>query len=159
MIDEKEVVAKLLEIEDDKIKEACDIIRKSTRDIRSYLAHIVASVCDVDVEQMLKESHDVNIIHARWLFWYAYRYLTQESHKTIADRYKYIRRFATSGVGIAIANMTQMISQEPTWTKRWNIVKKVVKTTQNSFDFDENQKDVEIVLTAPKGVKVKVKQE
>jgi len=155
IVDEEKIKSDLSTIEKDTIENVCNLLRQQNKATYMYLADYVASVCDVDKDEMLSDTKHLCNSHARWLYWYAYRYMTKESYDAIAKKGESYRRFTESCVGICVAKMSMMIEQEAIWKKRWAIIKRVVKVILGNMceePYDEQILTLKVI--APKGVKV-----
>ena len=145
--------------ENERITMECinDALRNYEGRIRTYLAQFVASVCNVDIDKMFSESNCLDVAQARWLFWYAYRYMTGETYEKIGKLSEpiYGKRFTRVGVASSVNKMYELIEQQPIWRKRWTIVKHIIKT-QNDLMFE---RPVPITITIPKNVELKIKKE
>lgn len=142
-------------IEDETIEKACALLSSYNNKIRDYLACFVSSLCDVEFSELLYDTKHLNVVKARWLYWYAYRYLTNDSFDTIARMTSQNRKFATSCVGSSCAKMSRMIDIEPVWNKRWQILKRIIKIA-NKTSLNESQT---IRITYPRNIKIELKQE
>jgi hypothetical protein len=136
----------------DGIDHILDVIRSYEYDIYDYLAETVAALCDVDVDVMLSGSEKVYVSQARALFWYAYRYMTNETYEKIANMTSRYHTFARVSVGQSINKMGVMIENEPLWRKRWVIIKSIIKLR----DQDTNTVVDTITITIPKHLRDKV---
>lgn len=154
---EEEIRANLEENE--RITMTCinDTLRNYEGRIRIYLAQFVASVCNVDVDKMFSENNCLDVAQARWLFWYAYRYMTGETYEKIGKLSEpiYGKRFTKVGVAASVNKMYTLIEQQPIWRKRWTIIKRIIKM-QNEIDFEP---PLPITITIPKNVELKIKKE
>jgi len=112
-----------------KIENAIDSLGEYDNDIVQYIAEIVSSVCNVDIQRMLSNDRMLPVVHARWLYWYAYRSLTKHTYGRISEdtSQRCTKKYTEAGVGIGINKMSAMIDQDPVWRKRWGVVKRVVK--------------------------------
>lgn len=148
-------------LENDNIEKACEYLRKYEGDIEDYVADIVASLCNVDVDKMLSDTSVAYLAQARWLYWYALRYMTNETYDKIAERTtrKSEYRFTPNGIGQSINKMSAMIINEPMWTKRWIILKRIIKLRETVIKEKGEMETVTMKIIAPKGVKVELKNE
>ena len=154
---EEQISEHLANIEEYHLRQACKHLTLYERDIQDYLAQCVAAVCDVDLEQMFNSNDRVNLAHSRWLYWFAYKYMTKEPCKRIAERtHRYGKTYTQQSIARCVAKMGMMIENEPLWQRRWNIIKKVIKT-QNKMTEETLTKPVRIIV--PKNLKVELKQE
>lgn len=155
MVSENDEIKKANELEDQMLGTICETIRKYNVLSAKHLASITAELCGVDVEEMLHDtSHRMNS-EARYLYWFAYRYLTEESYSSIAKK-PWQRRFTEQCVGAAILRMGNLIGANTIWTKRWVILKHVIKgilehKPKQSELFDD---EVTIRIISPKNVHI-----
>lgn len=142
----------------DSIDKILSALRHHELDMQEYLADTVAALCNVRKETMLGGSEKAYIAQARWLFWYAYRYMTGETLEKIANMTLLNggHKFTTCGIGQSINKMTILISSDPLWEKRWNIIKRIIKLRDAK---QEEPQDTTIVVRVPKGLKEKIKFE
>lgn len=148
-------------LENDNIEKACEYLRRYEGDIEDYVAEIVASLCNVDVDKMLSDTSVAYLAQARWLYWYALRYMTNETYDKIAERTmsKTPYRFTPNGIGQSINKMSAMIVNEPIWTKRWIILKRIIKLRDTVVKEKIETETVTMKIIAPKGVKLELKNE
>ena len=135
----------------------CDTLANYERCIRVYLAEFVASMCNVETERMFSNDSHLDVAQARWLFWYAYRYMTNETYEKIGKLSSelYGKTFAKVSVAESVNKMYNLIEQQPIWRKRWTIIKRIIKL-QNEMVFEPQ---VPITITVPKNVEVTIKKE
>jgi chromosomal replication initiation ATPase DnaA len=133
--------------------EAVQHLAKTNQDSIDYIADCVAALCDVSKKVMLSNTQVLHNVRARYLYWYACRYMTNESYEKISmmsqqnDGYKHTASAISSG----IKKMSSMIEDEPLWNKRWLAIKSVIK---EQFHIETN-KEV-ILVKIPKALKGKV---
>lgn len=148
-------------IENDMVNNICDMVRSYNRSVQDYLAEIVAELCEVSVEDMMNKEDRLHCNHARWLFWYAYRNMTNDTFEHIATvTEKYGRRYTLQGINSAVNKMSSLITDNTVWTKRWIVIKRIIRTrdTNLEFDFGQNQ-DIpsdRIFISIPRELKGKV---
>lgn len=130
MMDEREMIEKSSEAELKAIRDACKALQGYDKQIKNHLAQLVASLCGVGYREVMEDTTKVKSKHARWLYWYAYKQLTNESCEAISRLSLNHRYFHTSTITTAITKMSMMISEEPIWKKRWNIIKRVISEVQ-----------------------------
>ena len=108
---------------------------------------------------MLTNSSVAYLAQARWLYWYAIRYMTNETYDKIAVRTtaKSGCSFTPNGIGQSINKMAALINSEPIWVKRWTIIKRIIKLRDAPANGFEPQETVTMYVTAPKGIKVEIK--
>lgn len=154
---EEEIKQNLEENERITMKCVCDTLSAYGGRIRLYLADFIASLCNVEKERMFSSCNDLDVAQARWLFWYAYRYMTGETYEKIGKLSKpiYGKAFTKVGVAASVNKMYTLIEQQPIWRKRWTIVKRIIKL-QNEMEFEPQ---VPITITIPKNVELKIKKE
>ena len=148
-------------LENDNIEKACEYLRGYESDIEEYLAEIVASLCNVDAKEMLSDTSVAYLAQARWLYWYAIRYMTNETYDKIAERTraKSSYKFTPNGIGQSINKMSSMITNEPIWTKRWVIIKRIIKMRDVVVNERDGNETLTMRIIAPKGIKVELKNE
>ena len=148
-------------LETENIEKACDLLRQHESRIEDYMADIVASLCNVDCAEMLTNSSVSYLAQARWLYWYAIRYMTNETYDKIAMRTtaKSGCKFTPNGIGQSINKMALLVAQEPIWVKRWTIIKHIIKLRDTVIKEKGDMETVTMKIIAPKGVKVELKNE
>lgn len=156
MISDSEITTRLDDIDHNTIDKVCDLLRQYNTSTQMYFADMVASVCDVNTNDMLVDTKHLHNSHARWFFWYAYRYMTNENYDCIALLTKKHRRFSQSCVGMCVGKMSVMIEKMPIWNKRWTIIKRIIKTINNHYTKDNIQETITLKVQPPKGVDVKL---
>lgn len=136
----------------DSIEDILSAVRQHDIDIMAYLADTVASLCNIERKDMLKGCGEAHLAQPRWLFWYAYRYMTGETLEKIADMTEKCggHRFTTNGIGQCVNKMSKMISSEPMWTKRWTIIKRIIKLRDAGIN---KKSDSTITINVPKELK------
>ena len=151
MVDDK-VVSELKESQDFHIKKAVEHLQLCEKDINKYLSDFVAALCEVPKNSMLSNTHVVYCAHARYLYWYAYRYMTNESYEKIAAMScESGHKYTQSAIATGVNKMSTMIEEEPLWNKRWLIVKRIIK-----LQWQDETIDNTIVIQVPKDLKGKV---
>ena len=117
------------------------------------LAEKTCELCNVTIEEMFTDtSHSKEYsAHARWLFWYAYRYITGESCKKIAQSTFFgTRKYSASTVIAALNTIGIKMATEPIWHKRWKLLKQEIKENITDVEIVE---DNTIVISVPKGMR------
>ena len=154
---EEEIRNELEQNESIAIQAVCDILMNYEAHIRTHLADFVASICNVEKERMFSSCNDLDVAQARWLFWYAYRYMTGETYEKIGKLSKpiYGKAFTKVGVAASVNKMYTLIEQQPIWRKRWTIVKRIIKM-QNELTYEPL---TPITITVPKNVEITIKKE
>jgi hypothetical protein len=145
-------------LETENLEKACEYLRRQESDVEDYMAEVVAALCNIDIKDMLSETSVAYIAQPRWLYWYALRYLTNETYEKIAVRTetKCGYRFTPNGIGQSINKMAALINREPLWMKRWTIIKHIIKLRDTNAVHAET---VTMRVIAPKGIKVELKTE
>ena len=146
---EEEIKNELADNERIAMKCVCDTLLNYEGRVRNYLADFVASLCNVEKEKMFSENNSLDVAQARWLFWYAYRYMTGET-------YEKIETFTKVGVASSVNKMSVMIEQQPIWKKRWTIVKRIIRITNSLID-ENTEEPIKIII--PKNANVELKRE
>lgn len=135
----------------------CNAVRDYEGNYVVFLAEFVASLCDVEKEKMFSSCNRLDVAQARWLYWYAYRYLTKETYEKIGIITERIhgKKFTKAGVASSVNKMSCMIDSEPIWRKRWAIVKRILK----GHDDMMQEPHVPITITVPRNVVANIKYE
>lgn len=140
-------------IESDNISKACEYLVGYEREISNHLARFVASLCDISVEDMMSNMKSNYCSQARWLHWYALRYMTNETYEKISARTVYNgHKFTLRGVALGIEKMGKMIDANTVWKKRWTILKRIIKMYRSN----EAENYIKIQITKPIGAHVEV---
>lgn len=109
------------------IEAICDALRSYEYDIQEHLCLFVASLCDVNKREMMS-SNRLYLAQARWLYWYAYRYMTHKTSEEISQRTSHEgRHYSISCISNSISKMDSLIEHDETWRERWSVVKMVIK--------------------------------
>ena len=138
------------------IDEVCRLLRLHETNIQEYMVDCVASICDVDKLDMMTNVSNLNTIHSRWLFWYAYRYMTKDSFSHISHiTLRYGKKFTEQSVSSSVNKMGNMIDNDTIWAKRWAIIKRIIKLRDSTLS-DENQNAV-VIVQYPKNVEIKLR--
>lgn len=138
------------------IDEVCRLLRLHETNIQEYMVDCVASICDVDKLDMMTNVSNLNTIHSRWLFWYAYRYMTKDSFSNISHiTLRYGKKFTEQSVSSSVNKMGNMIDNDTIWAKRWAIIKRIIKLRDSTLS-DENQNAV-VIVQYPKNVEIKLR--
>lgn len=140
------------------VNKACEHLKQAEYSIQDYLAEYVASLCDVAKTDMFQQTDVVYLAHARWFYWYAYRYMTSESFDKIAlQTFHGCHSFNSRTVQNGVSKMAVMIDSEPLWRKRWTIVKQLIKT-YNEDEIEEYTITVNVPKKLKGIVKIKIKE-
>lgn len=143
------------ELDSFHIEEACRHLRQHERDIQNYIADFVASLCDVKKEEMFSHSDVVFFAHARWFYWYAYRYMTNESYDKIAKQdFHGGHSFTSRTIQNGVNKMFMMIERDAIWKKRWTIIKRIIRLHNDTEEVKSH-----IVIQIPREIKEYVKIE
>lgn len=138
------------------IDEVCRLLRLHETNIQEYMVDCVASICDVEKLDMMTNVSNLNTIHSRWLFWYAYRYMTKDSFSHISHiTLRYGKKFTEQSVSSSVNKMGNMIDNDTIWAKRWAIIKRIIKLRDSTLS-DENQNAV-VIVQYPKNVEIKLR--
>ena len=161
MKSDEEIKQDWQQLETENIDKACELLRQHESRIEDYIAEIVAALCNVDCSDMLTNSSVAYLAQARWLYWYAIRYMTNETYDKIAMRTtaKSGCKFTPNGIGQSINKMALLVAQEPIWVKRWTIIKHIIKLRDMVVKEKSEMETVTMKIIAPKGVKVELKNE
>ena len=138
------------------VEKVCELLKGYEDAILLYISDFVASVCGVDKGKMLTDCDKIYIAQARWLYWYAIRYMTNDTYEKIADRTALRgHRFASSSIGLCINKMSQLIEREPVWMHRWNTLKVVIKVWMDDNTRTTNTMPTKVVISCPKDCNIK----
>ena len=141
------------------IDEVCSLLRIHEQRIQDYLIDCVAATCNVDKLDMMTNVSNLTLIHSRWLFWYAYRYMTNEPFVRISDvTLRYGKKFTEQSISNSVNKMGNMIANETIWTKRWLIIKRIIRL-RNETAKNNLQETIKVVVHHPKNVEIKLKEE
>ena len=158
---DSETVQDWIRLDDENVKRICDLVKSYDREIKDYLAEVVSSMCDIDTIGMMTRKDSIQHVHARWLFWYAYRYMTNDTYEHIAQTTQTDGvKFSTQCVIASVNKMSEMVINNTIWTKRWTVVKRIIKmrdqTIEFSFERDKKLPTDKIVVTIPKELQGKI---
>lgn len=156
-MNEETVKYKLEENERNTIQTVCETLKNYEGEMMSCIASFVAALCDVDEKDMFSNKNTLDAAQARSLFWYAYRYMTNETYDKIGrlSLKPFGKKFTAFGVSASVNKMHNLIEQQPIWRKRWTILKRVIKT-QNALVVEPN---IPVTITIPKNVELTIKKE
>lgn len=152
---EEEIKQNLEENERITMNCVCDTLSSYGGRIRLYLADFIASLCNVEKEKMFSTCNNLDVAQARWLFWYAYRYMTNETYEKIGklSGELYGKPFTKVGVAASVNKMYELIENGGIWRKRWLIVKRIIKISNTLIEEQENQP---IKIVVPKEANVEL---
>ena len=152
---EEEIKQNLEENERITMNCICDTLSSYGGRIRLYLADFIASLCNVEKEKMFSTCNNLDVAQARWLFWYAYRYMTNETYEKIGklSGELYGKTFTKVGVAASVNKMYELIENGGIWRKRWLIVKRIIKISNTLIEEQENQP---IKIVVPKDANVEL---
>ena len=158
-MNEEQLTTTIDDFERNAIKTICETLQGYEATIHRHLADFVAALCNVEKEKMFADCNQADVSQARWLFWFAYRYMTNETYAKIGDMTSanYGKRFTKQGVAASVNKMAALIEQEPVWKKRWSIIKRIIKAQHTLIDEEAQEHPIRIVV--PKNVKVELRKE
>ena len=153
----EQLKSRLEENEKDAILGICKILANYEGNIYDHIADFVSSLCCITKERMFSDSKSIDVAQARGLFFYAYRYMTANTYDKIGriTGETYGRRFTPEGVKSSIVKMSELIESNPIWSKRWSILKIIIKSQKVGID----ESCVPITIKVPKNVTATIKQE
>lgn len=139
----------------DGIEKILSEIGKHELSVHDHLADIVASLCNIDKMTMLGSSEKAYVAQVRWLFWYAYRYMTGETFEKIGRMTHDCggHKFASNGIGQGVNKMSALINSDPIWQRRWTTVKRIIKLREQE---SEVKVDNAITINIPRGLREKI---
>ena len=133
MLNEESVKREVQSIKDRTLNEAIKLLSSYEGDLREYLADIIAALCGVSAETVRNgTSKDVYNAQVRWLYWYAYRYMTNESFFAIAEKEDH--RFGVSTIMQGVWKIGGLIDAKTIWTRRWTEVKKIIQVINKATE-------------------------
>ena len=142
------------------------VLRKYDYNALTMLSSFVASICDVDTADLLTSSANVYISQCRALFWYAYRYMTQDPYERISKKTAIEGcRFSPDTVRKACEKITELINADPHWKGRWINVKRFIrlKDDPHSYQMSDNAnpfpQKYKLMLHVPKEIKDQIEIE
>lgn len=131
-----------------------EISPKDKYGIGNYIAEQVAELCGISTDEMFSSSNARHTAHARWLYWYAYQYMTKDDYGTISRFSPNNGRvFSRSSISYGVSCMSMMVEREYAWKGRWKTIKHAIKTIRGD---DEEEIDRTIVIRVPKDLKKKI---
>ena len=141
------------DVEYSHVEQAIWHLKQQEEDVRMFLADCVAAICGIERDDMFSSSDISCFAHARYLYWYAYRYMTGESYEKMERQNpKGGHRFVLRSIQNGVSRMSMMIENESLWKRRWNIIKRIIKLREQEDDYI----DKTIVIQVPKTLKGKV---
>lgn len=160
---ENEIRKEWLDLRDKSFSEIEYVLRKYDFNAQDMLASFVASICGIDLAEMLSSSEKLHLAQSRWLYWYALRYMTHDTYERISERTMLGGcRFSPRAVGFGITKMGRMIDSEDVWKGRWMVIKRMIKLSQDPMSYYENDfsnpmpEKYKLMLRVPKSIKDKV---
>lgn len=157
---DREIANDVNAIADKTIVEACRLLEGYEGDLRRYLAEITAAVCGVEIENLLTDTKRIESSQSRWLYWYAYRYMTNESYESMSNKTRATRYFVPSCVAHSIAKMTMLINEEGIWMKRWTFLRRVIRIILDKDGEEELfQRTIKLRVQTPKGINVELEKD
>lgn len=140
------------------------ILREADIDAQKYLSYFVARLCGVEQDDLFTKDKTQQCVFARWLYWYAMRYMYGETYNQIASRVTVFDgyRFTGNNIGLGISSMTKKIGLEKTWKDRWLVIKRFIDTYKDPMAYHVNDfchpnpQKYKFTLNVPKGLKDKV---
>lgn len=136
------------------IEKALAHLRLLEQGYQCYLADFVCALCGVEKKDMMSGNNSTSV-QARWLYWFSYRYMTNESYKKIASMTEPFKgkRFSTQGIAAGVNKMSQLVESEPIWKKRWTIIKRIIKLREQE---SEVKVDNTITINIPKDLRDRI---
>lgn len=112
------------------------VLRKYDYNSLTMLSSFVSSICDVETADLLTSSANIYISQCRALFWYAYRYMTQDSYERISNKTAIDGcRFSPDTVRKACEKMADLINVDPQWKGRWINVKRFIRLKEDPLSY------------------------
>ena len=140
-------------VDSENLEQALLYLKKCEIAVNEYLAEAVASLCGVSAKEMMSNTNATYLTRPRWLFWYAYRYMTGDSYRKMSNALKVgSKEFSEKGIQGGIEKMSAMINEDSVWNRRWAVVKRIIKLREQEGESVDNT----IVIQVPKTLKGKV---
>lgn len=160
---EKDYRKEWVNLQECSFKEIELVLRNYDYDSQNMLASFVASICDVDVADMLSASDNAYVSQVRWLYWYALRYMTQDSYQRISERTMLGGcKFTKDGIRKGCEKMNVLIETDDAWLKRWIVIKRMIKFKREPLSYQESDnanpmpKKYKVMVTMPDELKDKI---
>lgn len=160
MKDERTIQTEIKAVEDNTFQKIERVLNQCDYNGQDMIASFVASLCDVDVADMLSVSNDRYISMSRALYWYALRYYTHDSYQRISERTKIDGHcFNKDGIGIAITKISSVLETDALWRKRWIMIRRMIRLLCDAHDYPLSDfanpmpQKYKIYLQVPKGDK------
>ncbi len=158
MISDKEIKETIERMDKGVWQDIDMMLRKHDFNMTAMLSHFVASICDVDVADIFSVNNKAYCTQARWMFWYAYRYMTRETYERIAERTAFDgHKFHTQAIVHGINSFAKLIDYDTAWAHKWHIIKHIIKIKNDAQVVQEEK--TQISITVPKNVEVKIKKQ
>lgn len=159
MMSEEDFKTRASEAERHAVSVAVDALREYNISVTKYLAELVASLCNTTVDAMMTESSRSSnhpMVYARWLYWYAYKRLTQDSCNEISLKTQHFgRRFSPTAISFGVSKIMLMISENKLWCKRWSILRRVIEEVNGC---DLSQSTIRLKVVNPQGVNIEIEK-
>lgn len=166
MKNDKEIKEDLKNLRCKSFQEIEYVLRKYDYNAQDMLSSFVASVCDIDIADMLTTGNQPYAAQARWLFWNAYRYMTHETYERISERTILDGcKFTSESVRTGIFKIQQLIEEDDTWKGRWLIIKRMIKLWRNPHDYYDSDNSnpmpmkYKVTMRVPQNIEVEIKKE
>lgn len=141
------------------IEDACHALRTYTGQVHDSIAQLVASLCNVELDEMLAEPKKTPLVQVRWFYWYVLKQLFGETGESISRMTSKYRTFKAGYIMQGISKMSIMIQEGTIWTKRWSILKRVIIDANKVEQQDMFIRNVTVKVIHPQGVNIEIKQE
>ena len=150
----------------DNEEEVISKIKSMLNDYTSINANalivIVSALCNVSINE-IKYGNKHKHCHARWLLFYAYKYLEKTSFHTVAETFSKLGFNAEyCSVRKSIIQMDELIKSEKYWRDKCMFIQSIInhkkaKDNNNNDDLVIRQNEKDIIVFIPKELKNKVK--
>lgn len=144
---ENEILSEWEGVEQTVVSEIEHVVSKYDYVCINFLACHIAAMCNVDVADMLSSCDKVYLSQARWLYWYAVRYMTNETYERIAQKTSMERcKFSSESIRVGCQKISMLIETDYIWANRWKLIKHIIKLKYKKDDENKKQK---IVVNIP----------
>lgn len=124
----------LTENETKAISDIRKILSDYEMNIFNYLADIVSAMCGVEKKDMFSLDRKNSNVQARGLFFYACRYMTSYTYEKTGEIAEIIcgKKFPAQYVHTSVVKIVFLIENTHMWSKRWNMLKIIIKSQMES---------------------------
>lgn len=89
--------------------------------INDSLLTFILSICNVTTQDFMTKSNQYNS-QVKWLYWYACRYIKNETYLKISQRQTLRKQYTLDAVRKGVERMSDLINTDIIWNERWNAI-------------------------------------